>query len=292
MRKIKKAVIFCTAAASAALLLVGAALTVAHAKDEKDQYVREAEEMARRDLCDAAEEMLRALIDGNAALLNRAAGKAEAYLSRAGFDDCGEVYREIKKICSGECGEEECARLVDAVKKALRGDNGEALREIAENETDVPIEEETTEDLMASRMLKRLGKSRDDVALRRAQAFACPNAEFEECQANNAFAYSGDNVFILVAGREPRVVLYCFDRDTDERYSITKAEAERNVELIIQKEKLRLGEHRTTEENGVLRTVCYGKNDLCATPLVTIEIYSDTGRLRLYDASDYYKYQT
>ena len=36
-------------------------------------------------------------------------------------------------------------------------------------------------------------------------------------------------------------MLYCFDRDTDERYSITKAEAERNVELIIQKEKLRLG---------------------------------------------------
>ena len=87
-------------------------------------------------------------------------------------------------------------------------------------------------------------------------------------------------------------MLYCFDRDTDERYSITKAEAERNVELIIQKEKLRLGEHRTTEENGVLRTVCYGKNDLSSTPLVTIEIYSDTGRLRLYDASDYYKYQT
>lgn len=291
MRKVKKAVIFCTAALATAFLLIGVSLTVTHAKGAKDRYARTAEEMARRDLCDAAEEMLSALIDGNAALLNRAAGKAEAYLSRAGLGDCGEIYREIQKICSGECGEEDYARLVDAVKKALRGDNGEALREISENETSFPVEEETTEDLMTSRMLKRLGKSRDDVALQRALAFACPNAEFEECEAGNAFAYSGENIFILVSGREPRVVLYCFDRDTDERYSVTKEEAERKVELIIQKEKLRLGKQKTTKEGGIYRTVCFGKNDLADTPLVTIEIYSDTGRLRLYDASDYYKYQ-
>ncbi len=293
MRSIKKTALVCTAAVAAIVLLFGTALAVGRARSEKTRYIQAELEMTRRDLCAAAEEMLIAMCNGDEAGLNRAAGKTEAYLSRAALGDCGEIYREIKRICSGG-SVEDCQRIVEAVKKAAEGD-GRALRDCSDGE--IPssyTEEETTEDQLASRMMKRLGKDRDNVALHRAQAFACPNAEFEECDCGIplSFAYSGENVFITVSGETPRVVMYCFDRETDNRYSVTQEEAEKRVELIIKKEKLRLGELTTTEENGVWRTVCYGKNDLCATPLVTLEIYSDTGRLRLYDASNYYKYQS
>jgi hypothetical protein len=140
-------------------------------------------------------------------------------------------------------------------------------------------------------MMERLGRGRDDVAFNRAQAFACPNAKFDECKsgAPTSFAYSGENVFVLVSGDSSRVVLYCFDRDTDGRYSVTQEEAERNTEMLLKREKLRLGDGYTTETNGVYRTLYYGKDELADTPLVTVEIYSDTGRLRLWDAVNYYK---
>lgn len=296
MSSVKKKVLLGTAAVAAVILLVGSALTVGWARGEKIRYIESEQAMARRDLCAAADEMLRAMHENDGAALNRAAGRAEVYLSRAGLNDCGEIYREIKKICSGECGEDVCERFADAVRKAAVGDGGRALREISGGEIPlVDTEEETTEDLLAARMMKKLGKSRDEVALQRARAFACPNAEFDECATDmpSAFAYSGENVFVLVSGDAARVVMYCFDRDTDERYSVTREDAERSVDLLIKKEKLRLGESLTTEnESGVYRTVCYGKGDLANVPLVTVEIYSDTGRLRLYDASSYYKYQS
>ncbi len=291
MKNIKKIAFFCTAAVAAITLLVGTAMTVTHAMSEKSKYSECEKRLAIADLFEALGEMELAIEQGDISALNFSAGKAEAYLSRAGLGDCGEIYREIKNICAGMGDAEDCKRLADAVRKIADGDET-AFRKFSGGETPSSYTEETTEDLLTSRMMERLGKSRDDVALHRAQAFACPNAEFDECKAASSFAYSGENIFVLVSGREPRVVMYCFDRETDGRYSVTREEAERSVELIIKKEKLRLGELRTTEESGVYRTVCYGKNDFSSTPLLTIEIYSDTGRLRLYDASNYYKYQS
>lgn len=292
MKNIKKTALFCAATVAAIALLVGTAMTVNRAMSEKSRYSEAEKRLALADLYAALDEMQSAIEQGDVSALNFSAGKAEAYLSRAGIDGCGDIYREIRNICAGSGGAEDCRRLADAVRKAASGD-GAAFRDYKVDETSSSYTEETTEDGFTSKMMKRLGKSRDEVAFRRAQAFACPNAEFDECKSNStSFAYSGENVFILISGAEPRVVLYCFDRDSDDRYSVTQEEAERSVELIIKKEKLRLGEHVTTEENGIRRTVCYGKDDLCATPLVTLEIYSDTGRLRLYDASNYYKYQS
>ena len=291
MRSIKKKALACTAAIAAVALLFGTALAVGHARSEKRRYIQSELEMTRRDLCAAAEEMLTAIRGGDEAGLNRAAGKAEAYLSRAALGDCGEIYREIKRICA-EGSEEDCQRLVDAVKEAAEGD-GRALRRISGGE--IPpshTEEETTDDLLSSRMMKRLGNARDDVALRRAQAFACPNAEFDVCDTSlpYTFAYSGENVFVLVSGDTPRVMMYCFDREIDARYSVDTEDADRISEMIIKREKLRLGEKRETERSdGIYRTVFYGKGDLSDVPLVKIEIYSDTGRLRLYDAVNYYK---
>ena len=275
MRKIRRNVLYCTAAVAAVVLLFGTALTVGRARSEKMRYIQAEEEMARRDLCAAIDEMLQAICNGNASELNRAAGRAEAYLSRAGLGDCGEVYREIQLICSGEHGAEDCKRLADAVREAAGGDGGKALREISGGEiTQSDTEAETTEDLLSSRMMERLGKGRDDIALHRAQAFACPNAEFDECECGipSSLAYSGENVFVLISGETPRVVMYCFDRDTDERYSVTQEEALRNTEMLLKREKLRLGDGRTTETNGVYRTLYYGKDEFSDTPLVTVEI--------------------
>ena len=292
MSIIRKKAFVCAAAVAAALLLVGAAAAVGRARSEKIRYIQAEREMARRDLCDAADEMLRALKENDAVALCRAAGRAEAYLSRAGYGDCGAAYLEIKRICSGEYGEAECQRFAEAVKEAAEDDGG-ALREIGGGEFDrQKEEEETTEDLLASRMLERLGKGRDDVAYRRAKAFACPNAEFREIGTDSpsSFAYSGENVFVLVSGETPRILMYCFDREIDPRFSVTEEQAERNVEMIIKKEKLRLGEKQITESaDGVYRILCYGKGELDNVPLVTLEIYSDTGRLRLYDATSYYE---
>ncbi|MBQ1196602.1 MAG: hypothetical protein IIX44_10200 [Clostridia bacterium] len=291
MHSIKKAALIYTTVIAAAALLFGTALTVGRARAEKTRYIQAELEMIRYDLCAAADEMMSAMNEGDEAELNRAAGKVEAYLSRAALGDCGEIYREIQRICS--CGNaEDCQRLVDAVKKAARGDKN-ALREISEEDTSISTEEEKTENLIDSQIVKRLGKDRPSIALQRAQDFACPNAAFDECNCREplSFAYSGENVFVMVSGEAPRVVMYCFDRETDERYSISPNEAERRVELIIKKEKLALGECKTTRDGNVYRTVCYEKNGLSSTPLVTFEIYSDTGRLRLYDASDYYKYK-
>lgn len=292
MKKIRRSALYCTAAVAAIVLLFGTALTAGRARIEKSRYIQAEEEMARRDLCAAVDEMLQAISNGDETALNRAAGKAEAYLSRAGLGDCGEIYRELQRICSAEHGAEDCKRLADAVRKAANGDGGEALREISGGEImPAETEEETTEDQLSSRMMERLGKGRDDIALHRAQAFACPNAEFDGCKSGSplSFAYSGENVFVLVAGETPRVVMYCFDRDTDERYSVTQEEAIRNTEMLLKREKLRLGDGYTTETNGVYRTLYYAENDLSDTPLVTVEIYSDTGRLRLYDAVSYYE---
>ncbi len=291
MKNIRKIALFCTAAVAAVVLLVGTAITVTHAMNEKSKYTESEKRLALADLFNALEEMELAIREGDISALNFSAGKAEAYLSRAGLGDCGEIYGEIKNICAGMGGAEDCKRLADTIRKIADGDET-AFREFSGGEMPSDYTEETAEDPLTSRMMKRLGKSREDVALHRAQAFACPNAEFDECKSHGSFAYSGENVFILISGNEPRVVMYCFDRETDCRYSVTREAAERSVELIIKKEKLRLGEIRTTEESGVYRTVCYGKNDFSTTPLLTVEIYSDTGRLRLYDASNYYKYQS
>ena len=291
MRLLKKTALICTAAIAAVLLLFGTALTVERAQNEKRIYIQTELEMTRQDLCEAAEEMLIAMKEGDSAGLNRAAGKAEAYLSRAALGDCGEIYREIKRICTSG-STEDCIRLVDAVKSAISGD-GSAWRDISGGEvTSSHTEEETEEDFLSSQMMKRLGKDRDSVALRRAQAFACPNAEFDECDCGLSltFAYSGENIFVMVSGETPRVVIYCFDRDIDARYSVPLEDADRTGEMIIKKEKLRLGEKSETEKvDGIYRTVYYGTGDLSEVPLVTVEIYSDTGRLRLYDAVKYYK---
>ncbi len=295
MHRKARIALFCTVALLTAAVIFGSAFAVSRAMGEKAKYIDAERKLAVADLCKALNDMEKAASEGDLSALNFAAGRAEAHLSRAGLEDCGGIYGEIRRICSGEGGEEECARLADAVKRAAEGDGGRALREISggeipSNDTDA----ETTEDLLSSRMLKRLGNSRGDVALRRAQAFACPNAVFDECttHATSSFAYSGENVFVMVLGETPRVVMYCFDRDTDPRYSVTPEEAERNTEMIIKREKLRLAEKRVTEEkDGLYRIVCYGKDSLSDTPLVTVEIYSDTGRLRLYDAVNYYKYQ-
>lgn len=293
VNSIRRKALYCAGAIAAVILLLGSALTAERAESEKARYIRAEEELAFCDLCAAAEEMLRALQDGDGAALNRAAGRAEAYLSRAGLGETSGIYRQIQLICSGVGGEEECERFLKAVKNAGTGNGREALREITDGE--LPSndgEEETTEDHLSSRVMERLGKGRDEISLRRARAFACPNAEFDVCDTSSpiSFAYSGENVFVLVSGDTPRVMMYCFDRDTDPRYKVTGEDARRNTEMIIKREKLRLGDDPVTEEcDGVYRTVYYGKGDLSDTPLVTVEIYSDTGRLRLYDAVIYYK---
>lgn len=285
MRRKAKIAIYCTAALLTALVLFGTAFSVSSARNEKTRYIESEKRMALLDLRDALEEMDKALAEGNAAALNRAAGMAEAYLSRAGLGDTSEVYRRIDMIASGEGGESECRALIDAVKNAIDGNFG-ALRGKEERTTET--EAETTEDRLVARMLERLGKGRDDVALARATAFACPNALFSPAQCDDGcFKYSGDNIFISVGGSNSRILMYCFERELDPNHSVSEEEALQTAENVIKREKLKLrGEAVTEFRDGIYRSVWYSDE---YEPVVVMEVYSDTGRLRLYDAVNYYK---
>lgn len=286
MRSKAKIAIYCTAAVMTALVLFGTAFTVTRARNEKTRYMEAEKKLALLDLRDALNEMEKALSDGDTLALNRAAGMAEAYLSRAGLGDTPEAYRTIGLIASGECGEDECRSLINAVKNAIDGDVG-ALR--GREAKAAESEQETTEDMLASRMLERMGKGKDDVALARAIAFACPNALFSLATCDDGcFKYSGDNIFISVGGSNSRVLMYCFERELDPNHSVSEEDALQTAANVIKREKLKLhGDAHTELHDGIYRSVWY--KDESEEPLVVLEIYSDTGRLRLYDAVNYYK---
>lgn len=273
------------------VLLFAVALEVGKAEKEKRRFVSASERMALLDFAEALRDMESAERSGDLAALNRAAGKAEAYLSRAGIGDCGEVYGVIGGICSGEYGAESLAVISDAAQKALDGDGGAALRSLF-NDRDKREEttEETTEDQLSSRVLKRLGKARDDVAYNRAVSFACPNAVFEECESGaGIIKYAGENIYISIAGESARVQMYCFDRDVDGRYSVSEEEAMQTVKHLLKREKLRLDDGKTEYRDGIYSTIFAGEGEYADIPLVTIEVYGDTGRLRKYDAVNYYR---
>ena len=281
-----KIALFCTAVLLTAAVIFGSAFAVSRAMNEKSRCMEAEKKLALLDLRDALNEMEKALSEDDAMALNRAAGMAQAYLSRAGLGDPPEVYRTIGLIASGECGEGECRALIDAVKNALDGDT-DALRRrevrVAESE------QETTEDMLASRMLERIGKGKDDVALARATAFACPNALFRPAVCDDGcFKYSGDNIFISVGGSNSRVLMYCFERELDPNHSVSEDEALQTAVNVVKREKLKLhGEAHTELCDGIYRSVWY--KDETEGPLVVLGVYSDTGRLRLYNAVNYYK---
>lgn len=288
MRTKAKIALLGTAVFLSAAVIVGALFTANRARCEKNKYIETERRMALLDLCDALIEMDKALADGNTSALNFAAGRAEAYLSRAGFDGAGEAYRMIAMIASGECGADECRALINAAEASLGGDDNAFSSLNSREMREVKFTEETTEDMLASRMLERIGKGRDDVAYSRAVGFACPNALFDEARCDGeCFKYSGDNIFIAVGGVNSRVLMYCFEREVDARYSVSEQEALNAAQNVVKREKLRLhGEAHTELRDGIYRNVWY--EDESGEPLVILEIYSDTGRLRLYDAVNYY----
>jgi hypothetical protein len=289
MRTKAKIALFCTAALLTAAVIFGAAFAVSRAMEEKSKYIDTEKKLALSDLCEALNEMEKAVSVGDTEALNFAAGRAEAYLSRARLGDVGEAYRMIALIASGEYGADECRILSEAAEKALGGDDKALLSLKSVERREAEVKEETTEDMLASQMLERIGKGRDDVALARATAFACPNAAFKETICDDGFfKYSGDNIFIAVGGANSRVLMYCFERDVDPRYSVSEEEAMSTAQNVIKREKLKLqGEPERELRDGVYRSVWL--KDESEEALVVLEVYSDTGRLRLYDAVKYYE---
>ena len=288
MRTKAKIALFCTTVLLTAAIIFGAAFVVSRATEEKSKYMDAGKMLALSDLCEALKEMENAIEAGNSAALNFSAGKAEAYLSRARLGDVGEAYRMIALIASGTYGANECRILSEAAEKALKGDDTALLSLKPAQMREGTVKEETTEDMLASQMLERIGKGKDDVALARATAFACPNAVFKEAVCGDGFfKYSGDNIFIAVGGANSRVLMYCFDRDVDTRYSVSEEDALNAAQNLIKREKLKLrGEAHTELRDGIYRSIWY--DDERGKPLVILEIYADTGRLRLYDAVNYY----
>lgn len=290
--KRNKTLLSVLAAITVGVLLFATALAVGKSMKQKDDYVSAAQRLALHDLSDAVLALEEAAKAGDVPAMNRAAGKAEAYLSRSGIKNCGSIYSLINGICNGEYDTEMSERLSRAVGKAIEGDGGEALRSLYNTEeTSEVTSEETTEDMLTSRMLKRIGRGSDDIAEKRARSFACLNAVFDECETDKAKSYlfSGDNIFVAVEGESSRVTMYCFDRDTDERYSVPPEEAAHTVNMIVKKEKLRLpSQTEPILDSGIYRFV-YTDPKAADTPVLIFEIYADTGRLRKYDAVNYYK---
>ncbi len=289
MRKKTKIALFCTSALLTAAVVFGSVYAVSRAMGEKSKYIDAEKKLALSDFCEALNEMEKAVSEGDTVALNFAAGRAEAYLSRARLGDAGEAYRMIALIASGEYGADECRILSEAAEKALGGDDKALLSLKSVERREAEVREETTEDMLASRTLERIGKGRDDVALARATAFACPNAVFKEIICDDGlFKYSGDNIFIAVGGANSRVMMYCFERDWDPRYSVSEEEAMSTAQNVIKREKLKLqGEPKRELHDGVYRSV-WLKDD-SEEALVVIDVYADTGRLRLFDAVKYYE---
>lgn len=272
------------------LILLATAFAVDNAKTEKRRYIESTQVLARNDLADAVKELEEAVRNGDKEAAFRAAGMAEAYLSRSGIDNCGALYAVISGICAGEYGMDICEDLVFAAQKALEGDGGAALRALAgesEPETEF-FAPETTEDALSARVLKRMGRGGEDIAEKKARAFCCPNAVFERCESNlpASYKYSGENIFIALEGKRPHVTMYCFDRDLDESHTVTYEDAAHTVEMVVKKEKLKLNDPpEQTFEDGIYR---FAYRTDSGDDLVTFEVYSDTGRLRRYDAVNYY----
>ena len=290
MKKLSKIKIFTACLCAAAIAVTsGVGVSLAARLKKTENYAAAQEYLARCDLIDAARDFRDALATGDAKAASRASGRAEAYLSRAGLEGCEYVYTLLRDVCAEKYGEEILDLLVIAAEKARDGDGGEALRQLVKPETSEPeVPEEETEDALSARILERLGKSGDDVAERRARAFCCPNAAFEECATDlsRSYKYSGDNVFISLDGESVRVTMYCFDRELDERYEISAEEAARTIESVIRNEKLRLAhDPEQSCEDGIYRFI-YPSDS--GEPSVIFEVYGDTGRLRKYDAVNYY----
>lgn len=288
----QKTILAIIAAITIAVLLLATAFSVGKSAKQKSDYISASEKLALHDFADAVSELKEALIHGDIPALNHAAGMAQAYLSRSGLKNCGEVYSVISGICNGEYGVEMCEKLNLAAQKALDGDQGEALRSLTVREnTSEETAAETVEDQFSARILKKIGKGRDDIALKRAKGFACPNAVFHECTSNtnSSFKYSGENIFISVDGKIGRVLMYCFDRDIDCRYSVTEEDAVHTVDMIVKKEKLKLPAYTETYFDGEIYRFTYANEESPDEILLTFEVYSDTGRLRKYDAVNYYR---
>lgn len=290
MKTRNKTVFAIITAISIGALLLATAMAVGNAEKRKDDYIRQSQRLALNDLSDALVHLEEALKADDLTSVNREAGKAEAYLSRSGLEGCEGIYAIITGICRGEYGTEMAEELSQAVKSAIGGDGGEALRALCTAGDPNEISEETTEDLLSSRVLERLGQGKDDIAAKRAAAFACPNAAFDACGSDipECFKYSGGNIFIAVEGKSARVTMYCFDRELDERYSVSPEQAAHTVEMIAKKEKLRLPQDAEPILDGGVYRFVYTDEER-SEPLVVFEIYSDTGRLRLYNAVNYYK---
>lgn len=272
------------------MLLFALALAVGNARAKTDKYIDSAQQMARQDLADAAMMLENAVKSGDRDSANRAAGLAEAYLSRAGLDDCSALYAILSGIPRGEYGIEACEEFALAARKARDGDGGTALRRLARLAEYEPeaLPAETTEDALSARVLKRMGRSADDVAEKKARAFCCPNAAFEKCETDipNSYKFSGDNIFIALEGERPHVTMYCFERDTVEDHTVTSEDAAEAAQRIIKKENLRLSDTpNPTREDGIYRFTYTSEE---GEALVVMEFYSDTGRLRKYDAVNYY----
>ena len=198
----------------------------------------------------------------------------------------------------GEYDIELAYSLSNAARCALAGDGGESLRGLAgpdkKNNSLNGADFEGTTDYL---MLERIGRCEDKIALNRATSFACHNAVLYKCDSSASFPpsfkFSGENVFISLTSDGGHVLLYCFDRDAVVGCRVSSEAAENEAERLIQREriKLPLGTEKLTEVDGSVYRFDYTcEVDDVKTVIVRIEIYSDTGRLRKYDANNYYKF--
>lgn len=294
----KRRISLAVALAGAILVLTGAVLALSYAEKETENYMRSSERMALIDLCDALCDLEEALKAEDPGAVGRCAGRAEAYLSRAALCGSEQIYERLDEICKqadmGVFDEEEVNPLSNAARLALEGDGGEALRRLTRSKTDSAFYEDTEDgELGAEQSFGGISRKRNDLAEERARAFACENAALYRCECGGCdpseMKFVGKNVYIVLTGDAGHVLLYCFDREPIEGCSVTKEKALQSAERLIYKERIKLSgsaERKMREDENVYRFEFGTAGDGGA---IRIEIYKDTGTLRMYDAVSYYK---
>lgn len=251
------------------------------------------------DLADAAGEMadassLISTYDGAIAFA-RAAGAAQAYMSRARLEGCESAYSLIDELVrrarTGEEISEVCAAFAKAVSSA-EIDGGSALRELlasAQVRDMLSSEQSANADFLC---LRHLGNGGSTNAEHTARHFSCKNCELFECESNGfppSYVLSGKNVYICLTYDGERVLEYCFDRDVDLARDVGEESARDLAISVLDGQRLgRLFEMEASEQKNGIYRFCFTDASF-SRELAVIEIYADTGRLRRFSAVEYYR---
>lgn len=303
-----------SAAALAAAVYIGAV---------SERATRETAErtaaLFRYDFYESVQEMS-VMLDGappDTAGAVRAAGRAEAYFSRAAVPDCEGLYPLLDAVCAmlGDVPETESGnvgaaaaltrRLSEAAETAVSGDGGYGLRQLLAAQDVVELISHGSRTAARSspgfEALEYAGDGGEEAALKTARRYAGKNAVLRRGGGVSfppSYVWLGDNIYVCVTSDGGNLLEFRFDRDIDLSRDIGCEGAAEKALKFVDEMKLRDRELLTMDASGTAATDGVylfkwyregGDGGNGADALISVGIHADTGSLRRFDAVEYYR---